>query len=258
MFGLAQLYQIRGRVGRSNRRAYAYFIIPAHLSDEARIRLETLVEYESLGSGYQIAMRDMELRGAGTLLGTKQSGVIHSIGFNYYNRLLEKAIKNIQNNKPKNEWIEDEKISKEKISIEVDNYFSKEYISNEKQRLEIYRKMLSFTSNREFEELTAELKDRFGKIPRHAQNAIFYYKLKMLVDKTDLTLFKIKKPNIVLEFDEKRLPARDKLSRIIKHFDYPVSFSTTQNFLIIFKVLGDKISVIKVGIKILEFMIENF
>ncbi|HHD82888.1 MAG TPA: transcription-repair coupling factor, partial [Bacteroidetes bacterium] len=240
MFGLAQLYQIRGRVGRSNRRAYAYLIIPPKMQEDARRRLETLIEYESLGSGYQIAMRDMELRGAGSLLGTKQSGVINSIGFNYYNRLLSKAIENIQAEKPKAEWIEDEPQKLERIRIESDHYFPESYISSEKERLEIYRKMLAFTSKEQYEALEQELKDRFGSVPEQANTAIQYYKLRMLTSKAGLESLKMKKGNVILEFENKKLPARSKMMQLVERFKYPVKFDTIKNFKMSFEIFKDK------------------
>ena len=235
MFGLAQLYQMRGRVGRSNRRAYAYLIIPPKLNDVARKRLESLIEYESLGSGYQIAMRDMELRGAGSLLGTKQSGIINSIGFNYYNRLLEKAIENIQAEKPRAEWLRDESVQIELIHIEGDHYLPEEYITDEKERLEIYRKMLDFSSVEQFTQLEIELLDRFGPIPENAKIACQYYKLRMLISHTEIKSLKIKNSNVILEFNNKRLPGRDKINKLVTKFQVPVRFDTTINFKIIFE-----------------------
>ncbi|MFC1898022.1 transcription-repair coupling factor [Candidatus Cloacimonadota bacterium] len=235
MFGLAQLYQIRGRVGRSNRRAYAYLIIPPKMHDDARKRLETLIEYESLGSGYQIAMRDMELRGAGTLLGTKQSGIINSIGFNYYNRLLEKAVNNIESDKPKDEWAEEEPQNIERLRIESDHYFPESYIESEKERLEIYRKMIDFTEVEHFENLQQELIDRFGEIPAQAMNALRYYHLRLLTKKTGLESLKMKKNDIIFEFPTKRMPSRHKLSLLVEKFNYPVKIDATKNFRVIFQ-----------------------
>ena len=235
MFGLAQLYQIRGRVGRSNRRAYAYLIIPPKMPDDARKRLETLIEYESLGSGYQIAMRDMELRGAGTLLGTKQSGIINSIGFNYYNRLLEKTIENIQAEKPKAEWLEEEPQNIERLRIESDHYFPESYIESEKERLEIYRKMIDFTETAQFDELQKELVDRFGDIPLQAVNALRYYRLRLLTKQTGLESLKMKKSDIIFEFHTKRMPSRQKLTLLVEKFKYPVKIDATKNFKVIFQ-----------------------
>jgi len=257
MFGLAQLYQMRGRVGRSNRRAYAYLIIPPKLNDVARKRLESLIEYESLGSGYQIAMRDMELRGAGSLLGTKQSGIINSIGFNYYNRLLESAIKELQDE----EFTEE--LEKEKtlhLKLDINHYFPETYISNEKERLEIYRKLLHFNLLSEFDDLEKELVDRFGEIPIESENTILYYKLRMLALQVYLRSLDIKKNQFIIEFDSKRLPPRTLITEVIGKFDYPVNFDTTKNLRIIFDI--SKVSKtkenshLKLARKILQFIAE--
>ncbi len=257
MFGLAQLYQMRGRVGRSNRRAYAYLIIPPKMNDDARKRLESLIEYESLGSGYQIAMRDMELRGAGSLLGTKQSGIINSIGFNYYNRLLESAIKELQDK----EFVG--KLEKEKLlhlKLNIDHYFPETYISNEKERLEIYRKLLHFNLLSEFDDIEKELIDRFGEIPEKSINTILYYKLRMLALQANLRSLDIKKDKFIIEFDSKRLPPCTLITKIIGKFNYPVNFDTTKNLRIIFNISEEtettKNSHLKIALKILQFIAE--
>lgn len=118
--------------------------------------------------------------------------------------------------------------------------------------------MLSFSASKDFDDLREELKDRFGEIPKLAESTILYYKLKMLADKTDLLSFKINVPNIILEFDEKRLPSREKLSILVKQHNYPVSFSTTRNFLLTINISNEKNLVIQKGIEILEFIIEKF
>ncbi|MDD3501846.1 MAG: transcription-repair coupling factor, partial [Candidatus Cloacimonetes bacterium] len=224
MFGMAQLYQIRGRVGRSNRRAYAYLMIPKNITPEARKRLETLTEYESLGSGYQIAMRDLEIRGAGSLLGTKQSGAINTIGFNFYNRLLEQAIKNIQEKNPNGIWDEEERNDIRKIEIESDFYFPFDYISDEKEKISIYKRMLAFKDNQEFDNLKDELTDRFGNIPPLAMRAIDYYRLRMNSIQIGLSSYQIKGNFIICEFDKNNLPDKAKLTQIIPHIDHPVKF----------------------------------
>ncbi|MDN5353545.1 MAG: hypothetical protein PWQ09_301 [Candidatus Cloacimonadota bacterium] len=236
-FGLAQLYQIRGRVGRSNRRAYAYFIIPNNLTEIARKRLETLTEYESLGSGYQIAMRDMELRGAGTLLGTKQSGIINTIGFNYYNRLLEKAVEDIQHNRKLNlETEEDSQTEKQHISIESDYYFPENYIKDDIQRLQIYKRMLQFTQKAEFDDLAEELRDRFGKLPPQAKLTLSYFRLRAIAKKAGLKRIQLRDKKLRLEFDQKNLPPRHLLQSMLSKFDFPVRFDTTGNLKIFFNL----------------------
>ncbi|HHE38926.1 MAG TPA: transcription-repair coupling factor, partial [Candidatus Cloacimonetes bacterium] len=261
MFGLAQLYQIRGRVGRSNRRAYAYLIIPSKLQDNARKRLETLIEYESLGSGYQIAMRDMELRGAGTLLGTKQSGIINSIGFNYYNRLLTKAIENIQAEKPKELWLEEESQNIERLRIESDYYFPESYIESEKERLEIYRKMLEFDEPTQFNDLKSELRDRFGDIPAQAQTALKYFQLRLYIKKIGLESMKMRKNKIIIEFNTSNMPARSLLTNFVGKFNYPVKIDATKGFKMIFQVnhKQEKYSefMINKSLKMAEYLYDN-
>ncbi|MCF7793474.1 MAG: transcription-repair coupling factor [Candidatus Cloacimonetes bacterium] len=261
MFGLAQLYQIRGRVGRSNRRAYAYLIIPPKMHDDARKRLETLIEYESLGSGYQIAMRDMELRGAGTLLGTKQSGIINSIGFNYYNRLLTKAIENIQAEKPKEEWLEEEPQNIERLRIESDHYFPESYIESEKERLEVYRKLLEFETLEEFDEIENELLDRFGKIPDQAVSALKYFRLRLLIEKTGLEALKMKNNSIIVEFNTSKMPARRLLTKFIDKFKHPVKIDAVKGFKIVFEIddaiEDQRLLLIDESLRMAEFLYEN-
>lgn len=257
MFGLAQLYQLRGRVGRSDRRAYAYFIIPKHLKEQARKRLEALTEYNALGSGYQIAMRDLELRGAGTMMGTKQSGVIQTIGFNYYNRLLSEAVKSLttertdhlpsaqehrlfsdietvsSSKKPEEMttakkriiWQDEQERQKEKLQIDADFFFPVNYIESEKTRLEIYKRMLNFTSVEEFRELELELRDRFGEIPNPARRGIKYYRLRLLSNKANLESFSIRNRKITIEFSTQ--PSYKKLHDFMAGMNYPMDFNAT-------------------------------
>nr|HPR18676.1 transcription-repair coupling factor [Candidatus Cloacimonadota bacterium] len=261
MFGLAQLYQIRGRVGRSNRRAYAYLIIPPKMNDDARKRLETLIEYESLGSGYQIAMRDMELRGAGTLLGTKQSGIINSIGFNYYNRLLESAIENIQSEKPKAEWNEEETPSIERLRVESDYYFPEDYIASEKERLDIYRKMLEFQEIERFDDLERELIDRFGEIPQQAMSAVNYFRLRLLIEKIGLESLRMRRDSITVEFNSIRMPSRNKLSDFVGTFKYPFKIDATKNLKLIFQLKVPKAEkqnfILNESLKMAEYLYKN-
>jgi len=253
MFGLAQLYQIRGRVGRSNRRAYAYLVIPPKLHDEARKRLETLTEYESLGSGYQIALRDMELRGAGSIVGTKQSGIINSIGFNYYNRLLEQAVTNLSDKKS-NIW-EDEVENSEHIHLDIDYFIPSEYICDEQERVQIYNRLLTFEHKDDFERLEKELADRFGKIPREALYTLEFYKLRMYLRQSNIIGISIKNGITVIEFDNRKLPSRKVISDLITKFNYPVKFETIKNFKIIFEIkIKNKLKLLSETISMLNYL----
>jgi transcription-repair coupling factor (superfamily II helicase) len=254
MFGLSQLYQIRGRVGRSDRRAYAYLVMPPKINEEARRRLETLTEYDYLGAGFQIAMRDLEIRGAGNLLGSKQSGVINSIGFNYYNRLLQQAMENIEN--PGGLWKEDEEI--QAVSIESDFFFPPDYISDEKERLTLYRRMVGFTKAGEFTELEAELSDRFGEPPAPARMALQYYRLRLFSRSPYLIAFHLRQGFAHFELNRTLLPSREKLSSLVTKFDYPVRFDTVGAMKVIFTLDKspdpDRLEMMRKSMEILEFI----
>lgn len=209
-FGLAQLYQMRGRVGRSNRRAYAYLLISRKTTPEARKRLETLTQYDYLGAGFQVALRDLELRGAGTILGTKQSGIIHSIGFNFYNNMLENAITAVQKGESIAEQIETPKPQR-KLFTEIDLYFPPDYISDDEQRLTIYRRLSELDSLQDIEDLEQELKDRFGPLPEKASWLLMYFKLNILAKQADLQNCYVRHNVLTMEFKLENLPPRDKV-----------------------------------------------
>ena len=257
MFGLAQLYQIRGRVGRSNRRAYAYLIVPNKLSDVARKRLETLTEYESLGAGYQISMRDLEIRGAGTLLGTKQSGAITSVGFNFYNRLLEQAVKNIVSENPKGMWDEEENQEElRQIELGTDFYFPSEFIMDERQKLKLYKRMIALERPEEFDDLASEIKDRYGALPEIAINVIDYFKMRLETRLLGLKRFMILTSKMIMEFDDKSMPSKNTLSQLIATSDVALSFDTTAGLKIVFdfsdEMAKDKQKKIDFAKKIIE------
>ncbi|PID27694.1 MAG: transcription-repair coupling factor [Candidatus Cloacimonadota bacterium] len=258
MFGLAQLYQIRGRVGRSNRRAYAYLIIPKNLNDISRKRLEMLTEYDYLGAGYQIAMQDLELRGAGTMLGTKQSGVINSIGFNHYNRLLESAIENIEKKKTGDWWEDAEKADKfNPVKIEVDYYFPDYFIPDEKTRLQIYNRLLDFNDEKMFGELKDELRDRFGALPEVALQTIEFYRLRFIAKQAGLKGCKIRGNTLSLEFDNTKLPPREIIGKLMQKFTHDVKFETAKEFVMKFTLSKsakpDKKNIYAEALKIINF-----
>ena len=159
-FGLSQLYQIRGRVGRSDRRAYCYLITPDGMTDDARKRLRVLEHYTELGSGYAVAMRDLELRGAGNLLGADQSGFAHVVGIDAYLRLLERTVKRLQD-----EEAGGTDHPEPEISLAGSAYLPESYIDDPGQKLHLYRRLSKIRKSAEVEELREELVDRFGAMP---------------------------------------------------------------------------------------------
>lgn len=183
-FGLAQLYQMRGRVGRSARQAYAYLLYPPSraLSDDATKRLETIRDFTQLGAGYQIALRDLEIRGAGDILGAEQSGSIASVGFDLYCKMLADAVAELRGEGPKYE-ITDQPII---IELPVPANLPDDYVADGEQKVVLYKKIASVQSFAALEEIKDELVDRFGKLPEEAENLLAIVDLKLRA--RDLTI----------------------------------------------------------------------
>ncbi len=180
-FGLAELYQLRGRVGRSAVRAYAYFLYDKemHLTEEARQRLETIREASELGAGYSIAMRDLEIRGAGDLLGTRQHGHIAAVGFDLYTRLLARAVEELR---AQRQGVAPPPLPAPGVTMDLPlaAFLPADYIPNEALRLQLYRRMANLTTFEEIAQLEQELVDRFGALPGPAADLMFQLRLKAL------------------------------------------------------------------------------
>jgi transcription-repair coupling factor (superfamily II helicase) len=235
-FGLAQLYQMRGRVGRSNRRAYAYLMVPKGVTTDARQRLEALTQYDYLGAGFQVAMRDLEIRGAGTVLGTKQSGVIQTIGYNYYNKLLEKAIESIQSEHPEAFYEDEHPETRQKIKTDIDLYFPPDYIADDEERLRIYKRLNECTEVALVDEFIEELTDRFGMLPDKAKWLLTYFKLKILTQKAGLQNCQVRNGLLIMEFKSNTPPSKEKIMNLLAAVKDPVRFETTANMKIIFEL----------------------
>lgn len=165
-FGLSQLYQMKGRVGRSNRIAYAYLLIPprSQLSEIAQKRLQTIKEFAKLGSGYKVAMRDLTIRGAGDLLGSSQSGFINTVGIDMYIEMLEKAIIAKKNKK---EVIDQE--VKTSNNIQVSSYLPKDFVTDDYDKLDLYQKIEKIQNNLQLEEYKKAIKDQYGHLPKEVE-----------------------------------------------------------------------------------------
>ena len=170
-FGLSQLYQIRGRVGRSDRRAFCYLIVPDAISEDAEKRLRVLEHYTDLGSGYQIALRDLEVRGAGNLLGEDQSGFAHAVGLDTYLRLLEDAVRRMRDGPG------EERRPRPEATIAAGAYLPSEYVSDDPQKLHFYRRLSRTERRAEVDEIAAEMADRFGKLPAPAQRLLDQHRI---------------------------------------------------------------------------------
>ena len=161
--GLAQLYQLRGRVGRSHRRAYCYLLVPDVIDLDAERRLQVLEHHTELGSGYQVALRDMELRGAGNLLGPEQSGFVHAVGFDLYLRMLDDAVRRVQAGD------EARRIVPADVAADVPHFLPDEYLPMAAAKLDLYRRMTAAADPAALEALRLEVRDRFGPLPPPAQ-----------------------------------------------------------------------------------------
>jgi transcription-repair coupling factor (superfamily II helicase) len=180
-YGLSQLYQLRGRVGRSDRPAYAYLLIPPEesLSLVARKRLAAIKEFSDLGSGFRVAALDLEIRGAGTLLGGEQSGHIESVGFEMYMKLLEQAVRELKGEEPEEE-------ARAAVNLRVDLRIDDTYIPDMNQRLSVYRRIAAARREQELEEALAEVKDRYGEPPASVLQLIDYGRIRVLADRIGL------------------------------------------------------------------------
>jgi transcription-repair coupling factor (superfamily II helicase) len=174
-FGLSQLYQLRGRVGRSYHRAYAYLLVPPLrlVTDDAVKRLRVLEEYTELGSGYEIALHDLEMRGTGNLLGSQQHGFINAVGFDTYLKLLQEAISKLNDERPAAD------IVPAKITLDLPAFLPEAYVPDQKQKLSLYRKISAIKEPRELDEVAEELADRFGPLPEEAAGLLDKARLKI-------------------------------------------------------------------------------
>ncbi|PHK48864.1 transcription-repair coupling factor [Staphylococcus edaphicus] len=186
-FGLSQLYQLRGRVGRSSRIGYAYFLHPTNkvLSETAEDRLQAIKEFTELGSGFKIAMRDLNIRGAGNLLGKQQHGFIDSVGFDLYSQMLEEAVN-------EKRGVKDEKQDAPEIEIElnIDAYLPAEYIPNEQAKIEIYKKLRKIESEAQLLDVKDELIDRFNDYPVEVERLLEMMEIKVHALHAGVTLIK--------------------------------------------------------------------
>ncbi len=195
-FGLSQLYQLRGRVGRSDRRAYAYLLIPGEgtLTREARERLRVLQELTELGAGFRVASHDLELRGAGDLLGAKQSGQIAAIGFEMYTELLEETIHELQG------MSAEQKIDPE-IRLGLSAFLPEKYVPDPNQRLVLYKKMAGADDEEELYHVADELRDRYGEIPEPTAVLLESMKLRLTMKRLRVALAEYVGTRLVFAFD---------------------------------------------------------
>lgn len=211
MYGVSQLYQLRGRVGRSDKKAYAYLLYPEDraLSEVAMKRLQVISDFTELGSGFKIAMKDMEIRGAGNLLGREQSGDIYSVGFDLYLRLLDEAVQKLQNGdyEPAQESV---------IELEYSGFIPDSYINIPETKMEVYKKIAAVKTQNDLDSVYAEISDRFGHPPEEVDSLLALSEIKIICNALSISSLKERKAEVRVEFARVSKISVDKLLRMIK------------------------------------------
>jgi transcription-repair coupling factor (superfamily II helicase) len=211
--GLAQLYQLRGRVGRSNRVAYAYFTYKRDkvLSEDAEKRLSAIKEFTELGSGFRIALRDLEIRGAGNILGPEQHGFIATIGFELYCKLLEESVKELRG----------ELVSlppEPVIDLTVDAYVPDSYVPDSQQKVEIYKKVVTLRNQKDVQELEEEIEDRFGDLPQAVRNLLSVARIKDFARNLGVSAIAVERDGVVLKLHTGLTIPRDVANHLTRRF----------------------------------------
>ncbi len=216
-FGLAQLYQLRGRVGRSSRQAFAYFLVPPflELTPLARERLKALQEFSALGSGFRLAARDLEIRGAGSLLGHRQHGALEAVGFDYYMHLLDLAVRELRG-----ERVEE---AKTELNLKVDIRIPEDYLPQVNLRLTLYKRLSSLDDPAELDRIRQEIADRFGPLPESVESLLRYGAVKFLAQRLHLASLDRSASRLLLKFTPESPVDYARIAPLFKR--WPGSFS---------------------------------
>ena len=242
--GLAQLYQLKGRIGRSSRLAYAYLTYQKDkvLSQVAEKRLQAIKEFTELGSGFKIALRDLEIRGAGNLLGPEQHGYMEAVGFDLYCQLLEQSIREMKG-------IKRESAPETKIELNVNAYVPSHYIAHHSQKMQVYQKIASLGSQEEVKDVKRELEDRFGKIPLPVNNLLMVTRIKLYAQSLFINSIIQDKERIIIKFYPSFKPAGEDLFKITSKFPGQITLLTGRQ-------LGFKLNTAGYGeVSLLEYLL---
>lgn len=235
-FGLAQLYQLRGRVGRSTRQAYCYFLVPSNkrLNFDAQRRLQALQSLDDLGLGFQLAVRDLEIRGAGNLLGKEQSGSVLSVGYELYSQILKEAVLNL-----KGEELSLSEIIEPEIKLLGQACIPDFYIPDISERLLMYQRLASIASNDDAKDILLEIEDRFGVIPPPLRDYIDLMTLRSLLKNFGILKAEQTESKVNLSVSAKAPLSFDRITSVLK--SYPDEISLSKNLVLSIKSKGDKI-----------------
>jgi transcription-repair coupling factor (superfamily II helicase) len=233
-FGLSQLYQLRGRVGRSDRLAYAYFTYRKDkiLTEVAEKRLQAIKEFTELGSGFKIAMRDLEIRGAGNLLGAEQSGQMLNVGFEMYCRLLEEAVNELKDIPVKL------RVAEPAIDLAVEAYITDTYISDGMQKIEVYQRIAASWTDEDLNEIYDEMIDRFGNMPEAVHSLLTIARIKNLARALTMQSIIQIKDRVLLTFTNQSEVDPIKVVAMIKEYRGKVMLTPGENPVITVRVTG--------------------
>ena len=224
-FGLSQLYQLRGRVGRSNRQAYAYFTVRPDkmLSEEAEQRLSAIREFTEFGAGFRIAMRDLEIRGAGNLLGPEQHGHLATVGYDMYCKLMEETLREVQGQPMAMQELAT------RVDLKVDAFLPGDYVHDERQRMEMYKRIASLRTDIEREDIEEEMIDRFGDLPAPVVNLLDIAQLRALAQGLGVAQVIYRaKGQLVMRLDQRYIPDPQLLTQAMMDTDKRLSLTPTQ------------------------------
>jgi transcription-repair coupling factor (superfamily II helicase) len=221
--GLSQLYQLRGRVGRTNRMAYCYLTYRKDkvLTEVAEKRLKAIKDFTELGSGFKIALKDLEIRGAGNMMGSSQHGHMASIGYDLYCRMLEDTIKLVRGD------IDQEPVETT-VELKVDAYIPKDYIKDEAQKIEVYKKIAAIESYEDMTDIQEELEDRFSNIPPSVYNLINISYIRSMGKKLGIEEIKEKKEEIIFQFESQERINENVIKELLKNYSKKISLKISQ------------------------------
>lgn len=252
--GLSQLYQLKGRIGRGDRTSYAYFTYEQNksLTEISEKRLMAIKDFTEFGSGYKIAMRDLELRGAGNILGEVQSGHISAVGYDLYVKLLEETLGEIRGEAPK------VKASEVEIDIKIDAYIPSSYIEDSNEKIDMYKKIASIDTEEDYDEIVEELIDRFGDIPKMVQNIMDISLMKSYASKCNFERIFEKSGNLEIIYSDKKELDFKELEFISENYNGEMNFDLSDKPIISIEFKDNNLkNIIELLKVIMTFKINN-
>ncbi len=252
-FGLSQLYQLRGRVGRSNRQAYAYFTVRTDkiLTETAQQRLSAIREFTEFGAGFRIAMRDLEIRGAGNILGPEQHGHLATVGYDMYCRLMEETLNEVQGKRETREL-------ETRVDLRVDAFLGTDYVAEEKQRMEMYKRIASVVTDEDRADVTDELIDRYGGLPAAAQTLLDVSQLRALANRVGVSVVSRGREGLTMKLDDRYVPDPAIFLQAISETDGRLSLSARAPFRLQLKCsAANDMDLMAEGLKVMRKLVKR-